>query len=174
MKALSLLTILVSLAFTANAQVTLPGSPATTTAPAASSAPEAPKSTNNYSIQVVWREAAGGTNTLRVVTGEGSVALNTLAGSIKTNNIIIPIPVRLDCTITELGNDKARLRLFLGRTIPIFGNSVDAQSSMHGQVSYSQQPVGLNSTFTVTLGKTLTVQSDNNGEISVLVEREEN
>src|SRR5215472_5255283 len=169
MKALSLLTVLLSLAFTGQAQFAgQPWSPAPKTAPA-SSAPEAAKSTNNYSIQVVWREAAGATNTLRVLTGEGTVEVSTLAGSMKTNNLIIPISVHLSCSITALGNDKAQLRFFLGRTVPIFSGSQNA-----GSPTYTQQSVGLQSTFTVTLGKPLTVQTDNNGEISILVKREEN
>ncbi len=39
--------------------------------------------------------------------------------------------------------------------------------------SWSQMNVGLESTFVVTFGKTAVIQSDENGEISVLVKRVE-
>ena len=65
------------------------------------------------------------------------------------------------------------MKVFLGRTVPYVTstyNSGPGQSSS----SYQQMRVGFDSAFTVTFGKPLVIQADQNGEISVLVKREEN
>ena len=72
-----------------------------------------------------------------------------------------------DATLTPLTDVKARLQLFLGRTVPYVTGS-----SPGGMSSYSQMSVGLQSTIVVTFGKPVVIQSDANGTITVLVTRQ--
>ena len=64
--------------------------------------------------------------------------------------------------------------IFLGRTVPYVTSTFNNGSAMGASSSYSQMSVGLNASFVVTFGKPLVIQVDDNGEVSVLVTREEN
>jgi hypothetical protein len=139
----------------------------------AGSPPAAAKEAANYTIRVAWKDAKNGTNSLQVVTTEGSVELDTVSGAVKINDSDVPTTVKLTATITELSTEKGRLQLFLGRTVPYVTSSY-AGSGGGRSSSYSQMSVGLESTFIVTFGKPLTVQTDGNGEVSVLVNRDGN
>jgi hypothetical protein len=135
--------------------------------------PAAPKDTANFLITVTWNDAKAGTNSLQVLSAEGSFNLDTIQSSVRINNADIPTTVSFNGTITPLGPEKARLKIFLGRTVPYvtstFSGGAGAQSS-----SYQQMRVGLDSAFTVTFDKPMVVQADQNGEVSVLVKRQEN
>lgn len=137
-----------------------------------SGAPQAKavKEAVNYTLRVEWRDAKKGTNALQVVTAEGSFELDTISGSVKMNDSEVPTTVKLSGTITDLNGEKGRLQMFLGRTVPYvtgsFGGSGGSRSS-----SYSQMQVGLQSTFFVTFGKPLVIQTDDSGEVTVLVKR---
>ena len=156
---LILLALLVAVACHAQPQ---PGAPAPAVAPA--------KDPVNYLIRVEWKEPKGDPRFLEVLTTEGRFELDTIQkNSVKINNSDIPVTLKLTGTLSALSDEKGRLELFLGRTVPYvtgsYGNTAAPTSS------YSQMSVGLQSTFVVTFGKSLIIQNDENGQISVLVKR---
>ena len=107
-----------------------------------------------------------------MLTTEGVFQLDTIQkNSVKINNQDIPITLKFTGTLTALDGDTGKLQLFLGRTVPYvtgsFGNGLSQSSS------YSQLSVGLQSAFIVHFGKPETIQTDENGRISVLVKLEE-
>ena len=125
----------------------------------------------NYIISVTWKNANKGTNTLQLVTGEGSFELDTISGTTKMDQREIPNTVKLSGSLTSLAPDKGRMQLFIGRTVPYvtstYGGVVGNNSS-----SYSQLSVGLQSTFVVTYGHPLVIQTDDNGQVVLLVKRD--
>jgi hypothetical protein len=126
----------------------------------------------NYLVRVEWKEPKGEPKSLEVVTTEGRVQLDTLQkNSVKINNNDVPVTLRFNGTLTALNDEKGRLQLFLGRTVPYVtgtsGSGLDTRSS------YQQMSVGLDSSFIVTFGKPLVIQTDENGQITVLVKRVE-
>jgi hypothetical protein len=124
----------------------------------------------NYVIKVLMKDAKGNASSLQVTTIAGSFELDTLQkNSVKINNTDIPTTLKLSGELTKINEQKGRLKLFLGRTVPYVTSSFNNGASS----SYSQLSVGLDSAFVVTFGKPLLVQVDDNGEVSVLVTREE-
>jgi hypothetical protein len=124
----------------------------------------------NYLIRVEWREPKGDPKFLEVLTTEGHFNLDTLQkNSVKINNNDVPVTLRLNGTLNAINDGKGRLQLFLGRTVPYVtgttGSGPDARSS------YQQMSVGLDSAFIIKFGKPVVIQTDENGEISVLVKR---
>jgi len=124
----------------------------------------------NYLIRVEWKEPKGEAKYLEVLTTEGRFDLDTIQKtSVKINNNEIPVTLKFNGTLTALSDEKGRLQLYLGRTVPYvtgsYGNGLNAASS------YSQLNVGLNSTFIVNFGKPVVIQNDESGQISVLVKR---
>ena len=123
----------------------------------------------NYLIRVEWKEPKSDPKSLELLTTEGHFDLDTLQkNSVKINNNDVPVTLKFSGSITALNDDKGRLQLFLGRTVPYVTGS-----STGGMSSYSQMSVGLNSTFIVKFNKPMIIQTDENGEISVLVKRVE-
>jgi len=124
----------------------------------------------NYLIQVEWKEPKGGPKFLEVLTTEGHFDLNTLQkNSVKINNNEVPITLKLNGSLNAINDEKGRLQLFLGRTVPyVTGTSGSGPSASS---SWSQMSVGLESTFVVKFGKPVVIQTDENGEISVVVKR---
>ena len=125
----------------------------------------------NYLIRVEWKEPKGDPKFLEVLTTEGNFNLDTIQkASVKINNTDIPVTLKFNGTLNALNDEKGRLQLYLGRTVPYvtgsFNNGLGGASS-----SYQQLNVGLQSTFIVTFGKPLVIQNDENGQISVLVKR---
>ena len=141
--------------------------------PPGSALPSVDKDAVNYTIRVEWKDAKRATNYLQVVTSEGSVELDTISGAVKINDSDVPTTVKLTGTITELTAEKGRLRLFLGRTVPYVTSSTAGMGGSRSS-SYSQMSVGLESTFIVSFGKPLIVQTDDNGTVSILVTRGDN
>jgi len=124
----------------------------------------------NYLIRVDWKEPKGDPKFLEVLTTEGNFMLDTIQKtSVKINNSEIPVTLKFNGTLNPMNDEKARLQLFLGRTVPYVTGSYGG--GLGPSASYSQMSVGLQSTFIVTFGKTLVIQNDENGEISVLVKR---
>ena len=124
----------------------------------------------NFVVRVEWKDVKGTTNFLQVLTAEGNFSLNTLlADRVKINNSDIPITVTLKGDLRVLNPEKGQLNLFLGRTVPYvtstYGSGKEASSS------YQQLQVGLSSTFAVTFGRPLVIQSDQREEVSILVKR---
>ena len=126
----------------------------------------------NYLIRVEWKEPKGDPKSLEVLTTEGQFELDTIQkNSVKINNNDVPVTLKFNGTLRELSDEKGRLQLFLGRTVPyVTGTS---GSGPNASSSYSQMSVGLQSTFIVKFNKPLVIQTDENGEISVLVKRVE-
>ena len=124
----------------------------------------------NYLIRVEWKEPKGDPKSLEVLTTEGHVQLDTLQkNSVKINNNDVPVTLRFNGTLTALNDEKGRLQLFLGRTVPYVTGSYGRPARPPTQ----QMSVGLDSTFIVTFGKPLVIQTDENGQITVLVKRAE-
>jgi hypothetical protein len=135
--------------------------------------PAVPKDTANYRILVKWSDAKAGTNSLQVLTAEGSFSLDTIHSSVRINDSNVPTTVSFNGNINFLSPGNARLKVFLGRTVP-YVTSTYSSGPGQSSSSYQQMRVGFDSAFTVTFGKPLVIQADQNGEISVLVKREEN
>ena len=139
-----------------------PGAPPPAAAPA--------REPVNYLIRVEWKEPKSDPKSLEVLTTEGHFDLDTLQkNSVKINNNDIPTTLKFSGSITALNDEKGRLQLFLGRTVPYVTSTVG--DGPNARSSYSQLSVGLNSTFIVKFNKPMTIQTDENGEISVLVKR---
>ena len=129
-----------------------------------------PKDPVNYLIRVDWKEPKSELKFLEVLTTEGRFDLNTIQkNSVKINNNDIPTTLKFSGTLKELNDDKGRLQLFLGRTVPYVTGTVGSGPSVAS--SYQQLSVGLDSTFIVKFGKPVVVQNDESGQISVLVKR---
>jgi hypothetical protein len=135
--------------------------------------PVVSKDTANYLITVKWSDTKAGTNSLQVLTAEGSFSLDTIQSSVRINDSDIPTTVSFNGNINPLSPEKARLKVFLGRTVPYVTGTHTAGSGQSSS-SYQQMRVGLDSAFTVTFGKPLIIQSDRNGEVSILVKRDAN
>lgn len=170
MKTCSLILVALLAAFACQSQPT-PGLPAPahpTIPPPVAPAVAAPaREPVNYLIRVEWKTPEGEPKAMEVVTTEGRVQLDSLQkNSVKINNNEVPITLRFNGTLNVINNDKGRLQLFLGRTVPYVTGS-----SPNGMSNYQQMSVGLDSTFVVTFGKPLVIQTDENGQITVLVKR---
>jgi hypothetical protein len=127
----------------------------------------------NYLIRVEWTEPKGDPKSLEVLTTEGNFELDTLQkATVKINNSDIPTTLKFNGTIKEINENKGRLQFYLGRTVPYVTSTFG--SGPGANASYSQMSVGIESTFIVTYGKPVVVQSDENGDISVIVKRIEN
>jgi len=124
----------------------------------------------NYSVRVEWRDTKKGTNSLQLVTCDGNFNLNTISGTVTLGDADIPITVKLQGALTVLDADQGRLQIFLGRTVP-YPTSFSTGPGAKGNGSYSQMSVGLDSRFIVTFGKPLVIQSDDNGEVAILIKR---
>ena len=124
----------------------------------------------NYLIRVEWNQTKGEPASLELLTAEGQFSLDTLQkNSVKINDNDVPVTLRFSGTLNAINHDKGRLQLFLGRTVPyVTGTS---GSGPVARSTYQQMNVGLQSTFIVTFGKSQVIQSDENGQITVLVKR---
>jgi len=126
--------------------------------------------TSNYAIQVEWRTSKSETNFLRLLTTEGLFSLDAVqTNRVKINNNEIPVTLRFSGTLTVLSPEKGRLNLFLGRTVP-YVTSVNVGNGASSS-TYQQMQAGLNSTYMVTFGKPMVIQSDGNEEITLVVIR---
>ncbi|MGD0351306.1 MAG: hypothetical protein ABSB84_13490 [Verrucomicrobiota bacterium] len=127
----------------------------------------------NYVISVQWKDTKMGSRFLQVMTTEGSFNLDALEHStMKINGPDIPTTFKLSGNLTLLGPEKGRLKLFIGRTVPYMTGASKGPGGTTPS-SYQQLSVGLDSTFIVTFGKPLVIQGDENGQISILVKRDE-
>lgn len=161
MKTFPLILIALLVAVVGQAQPQ-PGATATAVAPA--------KDPVNYLIRVEWKEPKSDPKFLEVLTTEGHFELDTIQkNSVRINNNDVPVTLKLTGTLSALSNEKGRLQLFLGRTVPYVTGSVGFGPSAAS--SYSQMSVGLESTFMVQFGKPVIIQTDENGQISILVKR---
>lgn len=121
----------------------------------------------NYVLRVEWKEQKGPIQSIQILTTEGNFHLNTSQpGPVRINNSEVPISISLEGDLQLIDAQRGRLQLFLGRSVPY-------QSSSGASSSIQQRQEGLNCAFVVTFGKPLIIQKDANGEVSVLVKREE-
>lgn len=163
MKTLPLILVALMFTFACQSQPVPPPRPPSAMLPSV-----AAKDPVNYLIHIEWKEPKGDPKSLEVLTTEGSFEFDGLQkNSVKINNNDVPVTLKLSGTITALSDEKGRLQLFLGRTVPYVTGSFGNGSSS----SYSQMSVGLQSTFIVKFGKPVVIQTDENGQISVLVKR---
>ena len=141
--------------------------------PVASPAAAGTNEPANYIISVQWKDTKLGSRFVQMMTSEGSFSLDALEHStIKINGPEIPTTLKLSGSLALLGPEKGRLKLFIGRTVPYMTGSSQGPNGATSS-SYQQLSVGLDSTFIVTFGKPLVIQGDENGQISVLVKRDE-
>jgi hypothetical protein len=186
MKVLPLMLLILLAAFAGHAQSTYqqrlqavqavappiglpPGAPPSfATYTATQAAKDAAKDAANYLIRVEWHQTNSDVQSLEVLTAEGHFELDSIQkSSVKINNSEIPITLKFNGNLTALSDDKGRLQLYLGRTVPY----VTGSGGMGGFSSYSQMNVGLDSTFLVKFDTPVVIQTDENGQISVLVKR---
>jgi len=127
----------------------------------------------NYVISVQWKDTKLGSSFLQVMTSEGSFNADALEhGAMKTSGLDIPTTIRLSGDLAVLSPEKGRLKLFIGRTFT-YTTSTSKGPAGTAPSSYQQLSVGLDSTLIVTFGKPLVIQGDENGQISILVKRDE-
>ena len=128
----------------------------------------APARPVNYVLHVDWRSQKGGTNSLQLVTSEGTFRLDaTQSSTVKIGDAEVPISMNVSGELKALDFEHGRVQFFLGRTVPYVTHGGGPQ----GGSSIQQRQDGLTSTFTVAFGKPVLIQKDGNGEVSVLVER---
>lgn len=127
----------------------------------------------NYIISVQWKDTKLGSSFVQMMTTEGAFNLDALEHStMKINGPDIPTTLKLSGSLALLSPEKGRLKLFIGRTVPyMLTNPKGAGGSASS--SYQQLSVGLDSSFIVTFGKPLVIQGDENGQISILVKRDD-
>jgi hypothetical protein len=140
----------------------------TPASPSPASSPTTQKEVSNYIVRVQWKDGSH----LQVLTSEGGFNLNTFFDKVKVGNSEVPTTVNFKGDLRVLSPEKAQLNLFLGRTVPYVTSTSGTGKTISS--SYQQLQVGLNSTFVVTFGKPLVIQSDAKEEISILVKRAEN
>lgn len=149
-----------------------PGLPVRTL-PGAPSAGSIEQGTVNYLIRVEWKAPKAESKSLEVLTTEGQFNLSTIEKNpAKINGNDVPTTLKFTGSVSPIGGDKARMKVFLGRTVPYI-TSTSSNSGINATSSYQQMSIGLDSTFIVKFGKPIVVQSDENGEISVLVKQQE-
>ena len=170
----SLLKAAIAMLCTVTCQADPPAAPPAPT-PSTLSQPAVTKAEAvNYIVSVQWKDAKGTTNLLQVVTAEGEFKMDTVQlHSVKINNSDIPVIVTLSGRLTVLSPEKGRLYLTLGKRVPIVTSASVTRGTNSPAYSYQYIDVGLNSNFVVTFGKPLVIQADENGEVSLLVKREE-
>jgi expansin (peptidoglycan-binding protein) len=142
-------------------------------------APEPPhaapeKEPVNYVVTVKWSDVKAGTNFLQVLTTPGSFNLDAMQATVRVGNNDVPTTVSFKGTLTEINTDKVNVQVFLGRTVPYVTGTYTGGASGATSSSYQQMRVGLDSHFVVTLGKAVVIQSDQNGEVTLSVKRQEN
>ena len=173
MKTFTLTVVAMLVAFASPAQELRPAGLPPAGLPLAST-PAAPaavaKDPVNYLIHVEWTEPKGETKTLEVLTTEGNFDYEGIQKmSVKINGTDVPITLKLNGGISALSDERGRLQLFLGRTVPyVTGTSGSGPTS---NSTYAQMNVGLQSTFIVRFGRPVVINTDENGKISVLVNR---
>ncbi len=172
MKALPFLIAATLWAVVCQAQPTF--APPSASAPSMATPPAT--STNdpaNYVISVQWKDTKLGSRFVQMMTAEGSFNLDALEHStMKINGPDIPTTLKLSGCLTLLSPEKGRLKLFIGRTVPYMTGAAQGPNGTTPP-SYQQLTVGLDSTFIVIFGKPLVIQGDENGQISILVKRDE-
>ncbi len=171
MKTLPLILVAAMVALASQSQPVLPlrpppglppGQPSPTTVAA--------KDPVNYLIRVEWKEPKGDPKSLELLTAEGNFEFDGLQkNSVKINNNDVPVTLKLSGSLTALSDEKGRLQLFLGRTVPYVTGSYGSVPG--GSSTYSQMSVGLQSSFIVKFGQPAVIQTDENGQITVLVKR---
>jgi hypothetical protein len=147
--------------------------PPTAFPPAASSPVMSTNEPANYVISVQWKDTRLGSSFVQMMTAEGPFNLDALEhGTMKINGPEIPTTLKLSGSLALLSPEKGRLKLFIGRTVPYMTGASQGPNGTTPPV-YQQLSVGLDSTFIVTFGKPLVIQGDENGQISILVKRDE-
>jgi hypothetical protein len=147
--------------------------PPTAFPPAASPPVMSTNEPANYVISVQWKDTRLGSSFVQMMTAEGPFNLDALEhGTMKINGPEIPTTLKLSGSLALLSPEKGRLKLFIGRTVPYMTGASQGPNGTTPPV-YQQLSVGLDSTFIVTFGKPLVIQGDENGQISILVKRDE-
>jgi len=170
MKALpSFIAAIAATFWAAACQAAPPAGPTTASVSAATNTNEPA----NYIISVQWKDTKMGSSFVQVMTADGPFNLDALEhNTMKINGPDIPTTLKLSGDLTVLNREKGRLKLYIGRTVPYM---TGATKGLGGSTAstYQQLSVGMDSSFIVTFGKPLVIQGDENGQISILVKRDE-
>ena len=128
----------------------------------------------NYVISVQWKDSRmGSSRYLQIMTSGGPFNADALEqASTKNNGLDIPSTIRLSGELTVLNPQKGRLKLFIGRMFT-YSTATPKSPAITSPPAYQQLSLGLDSTLVVTFGKSLVIQGDENGQISILVKRDE-
>jgi len=128
----------------------------------------------NYSVRVQWKDAKGATNSFQIAIAEGDFKMDAFQSqSVRINKSDVPVMVTLSGRLTVLSPEKGQLYLALGKKIPVVVNTTERGTNSPIS-SYQYCDFGLKSTVVVTFGKPMLIQADENGEVSLLVQREDN
>ena len=170
MKSFPLIVLGLGLTLVGHGQVIYPPPPS----PSKPMAAVASEDNFNYAIDIQWKTSKSETNFLRLVTTDGAFTLDTVqTNRVKVNNNDVPVSLHCSGMLRVTSYEKARLNLALNRNVP-YVTGVNIGGGVTGS-TYQQLQAGLNSTYVVTFGKPLVIQSDGNEEITLLVTRlEEN
>jgi len=170
----SLVAAIITMVWAGTCQAQPPTTPLPADAPSVAS--PSTLSTNepaNYVISVQWKDTKLGSSFVQMMTAEGPFNLDALEHStMKIKGPDIPTTLKLSGSLTLLSPEKGRLKLFIGRTVPYMTGASQGPGGSTSP-SYQQLSVGLDSTFIVTFGKPLVIQGDENGQISILVKRDQ-
>jgi hypothetical protein len=90
---------------------------------------------------------------------------------VKINNSDMPITLNLDGDLELLSPDKARLRIFLGRTLPYVTGTITGAPGAGNYQQTQQLQLGLDSNVVITFGKPLVIQADEREKITLTVKR---
>jgi len=127
----------------------------------------------NYVISVQWKDTKMGSTYVQVMTADGPFNLDALEhNTMKINGPDIPTTLKLSGELNVLTPEKGRLKLYIGRTVPYMTGATKGPGGSSSS-TYQQLSVGMDSSFIVTFGKPLVIQGDENGQISILVKRDE-
>lgn len=139
-----------------------------------STASQQSPSTNaaDYTVVVTWKTKDGDTDQfLQVMTTEGGFQVNTVlphlamvAGAHTPES-----EVSFHGELKAVASNRAKLSADLSRSVP----AVEAYAGSSRVAGYQMHQESLSSTLIVTFGKPVVIQRDGNGEISVLVTRDE-
>lgn len=118
--------------------------------------------TVNYLLALELDPVKGEPRQWKYVTTEGDLAISSLSKEgVRMDDHEIPVSVSFDATIQALTEEKCRVKLFLGRSVPY----------VTGRSTVQQVQVGFSGTVVLESGKPLVVQDDDSQRVTVTLTR---
>jgi hypothetical protein len=126
----------------------------------------------NYVVRIEWKDNKAPPRFLQLTTAEGHFQLNTSQpGTVKLGDNELSISITVNGDLKVLDSKQGRLQLFLGRTVPYLTSNSGPGGNSSSTVQQRQE--GLTAALIVNFDKPLVIQKDANGEVSVLIKRQE-